>query len=287
MLVQTITSYLESIAPLSLQEDYDNCGLLVGNREAKVQGVLTCLDCTEAVIDEAIEKHCNLIIAHHPIIFKGLKSLTQKNYTERIVEKAIRNDVSIYAIHTNLDNSPIGVNKKICDRLGIKNPKILAPKIVTGKRTFGSGMIGDLKQPLKPDAFFQMLKQAMKAEAIRHTAVIKKHIAKVAVCGGSGSFLIEEAIRQNADVLITADMKYHQFFDADNKLLIVDIGHYESEQFTKELLAELLMEKFSIFAPLSAKGKKYLSVEVFRNKKGNKKIPLFISDVNTNPINYL
>lgn len=287
MLIQTITSYLESIAPLSLQEEYDNCGLLIGNPAMEVKGVLTCLDCTEAVLEEVTDKGCNLIIAHHPIIFKGLKRITGKHYTERIIEKAIRKNLAIYAMHTNLDNSPLGVNKKICDKLGIKRPKILLPKLQKGNKVFGSGMIGNLKTPMKPEAFFRFLKEVMKADLIRHTAITTRLISKVAVCGGSGSFLIDEAMRQKADVFITADIKYHQFFEADNKLIIADIGHYETEQFTKELLSELLMEKFSIFASLSVEGENTSNSKVFRNKKGKEEIPLYISDVNTNPINYL
>lgn len=271
MKIKTITSYLESIAPLSLQEDYDNSGLLIGNEEADVSGILICLDCTEAVLDEAIKKNCNLIIAHHPIIFQGLKKITGRNYVEKVVEKAIRNNISVYAIHTNLDNVSQGVNKKICDKLGLTNCKILLPKESDSKA--GSGMIGTLKTSSSEISFLGKIKKVMKAASLRHTTLLNKKVSKVAVCGGSGSFLLSEAIRQKADVFVTADFKYHQFLDAENKLLIADIGHYESEQFTKELLRDLLMKKFSIFAA--------------RFKKGERKIPLFISAINTNPINYL
>lgn len=277
MKVKTITSYLESIAPLSLQEDYDNSGLLIGNEETEVQGALICLDCTEAVLDEAIKKNCNLIISHHPIIFKGLKKITGSNYVERVVEKAIRNNISIYAIHTNLDNVSVGVNKKICDKLGLTNCKILLPSPRgegSGVRQkFGSGMIGTLAKPFTEISFLNKIKKVFKAGSLRHTQLLNKKVSKVAVCGGSGSFLLHEAMRQKADVFVTADFKYHQFFDGENKVLIADIGHYESEQFTKELLRDLLMENFSIFAP--------------RFKKGEKNIPLLLSAINTNPINYL
>jgi len=275
MKIKQITSYLETIAPLSLQEDYDNSGLLIGNEENAVSGVLICLDCTEAVLDEAIKKNCNLIIAHHPIIFKGLKKITGKNYVERVVEKAIRNNISIYAIHTNLDNVPQGVNKKICDKLGLTNCKVLLPSPKgegLGMRA-GAGMIGTLAKPATEISFLTKVKKVMKAGSLRHTQLLNRKVSKVAVCGGSGSFLLEEAIKQKADVFVTADFKYHQFFDGENKVLIADIGHYESEQFTKELLRDLLMEKFSIFAP--------------RFKKGEKNIPLLLSAINTNPINYL
>ena len=276
MKIKTITSYLESFAPLSLQEDYDNSGLIIGNEDAEVLGVLICLDCTEAVLDEAIKKNCNLIIAHHPIIFKGLKKITGRNYVERVAEKAIRNNISIYAIHTNLDNVPVGVNKKICDKLGLANCKILLPSPKgegLGVRSVGSGMIGTLSTPSTEISFLNKIKKTMKASSVRHTALLGKKVSKVAVCGGSGSFLLSEAIRQKADIFVTADFKYHQFFDAENKVLIADIGHYESEQFTKELLRDLLMEKFSIFAT--------------RLTKGEKKIPLLLTAINTNPINYL
>lgn len=281
MKIKTITSYLESIAPLSLQEEYDNSGLIIGNEESEVQGILICIDCTEAVIDEAVKKKCNLIIAHHPIIFRGLKKITGSNYVERVAEKAIRNNISIYAIHTNLDNVINGVNKKICDKLGLTNCKILAacppPEGVKGE-DFGAGMIGTLSKPSTEISFLKKIKKVFRVGtqhvvSLRHTALLGKKVTNVAVCGGSGSFLLNEAIRQKADVFITADFKYHQFFDAENKIVIADIGHYESEQFTKELLRDLLKQKFSIFAP--------------RLKKKGKNIPLLLSTIITNPINYL
>ena len=276
MKIRRITEYLESVAPLSLQEEYDNSGLLIGNEENEVAGVLLCLDCTEAVLEEAIKRNCNLIIAHHPIIFGGLKKIAGRNYVERVVEKAIRNTISIYAIHTNLDNVPNGVNKKICEKLGLEKCKILSPHprpLSSGRGESGAGMIGTLKTPMTETAFLNKVKKTMKAGSLRHTALLNKKVSKVAVCGGSGSFLLPEAIRQKADVFVTADFKYHQFFDADNKVVIADIGHYESEQFTKELLRDLLMEKFSIFAP--------------RLKKGEKGVLLLLSGINTNPIKYI
>ena len=280
MRIKQITSFLESIAPLSLQEEYDNSGLLIGNEENELSGALLCLDCTEGVLEEAIKKNCNLIIAHHPIIFNGLKKITGKNYVERVVEKAIRNNISIYAIHTNLDNVSAGVNKKICEKLGLTNCKILLPSFPLSKEgahgvagDVGAGMIGAISTPSTEISFLNKVKRVMKAGSLRHTALLGKKVSKVAVCGGSGSFLLSEAIRQKADVFVTADFKYHQFFDAENKVLIADIGHYESEQFTKELLRDLLMEKFSIFAT--------------RLNKGEKNIPLFLTAINTNPINYL
>ncbi|MBI4946590.1 MAG: Nif3-like dinuclear metal center hexameric protein [Bacteroidetes bacterium] len=275
MKIKSITSYLQSIAPLSLQEEYDNSGLIVGNEEDEVINALICIDCTEAVIDEAIKKKCNLIISHHPIIFRGLKKITGKNYVERVVLKAIRNNIAIYAIHTNLDNVIQGVNKKICDKLGLSNCKFLLPSPVTAERKAkigseargsgvrsGSGMTGVLAKPMTEVSFLNKVKKVMKSGSLRHTVLLGRKVKKVAVCGGSGSFLLEAAIASGADVFITADFKYHQFFDAENKILIADIGHYESEQFTKELLRDLLKQNFSIFAPR-------------------------LTEINTNPVNYL
>ena len=260
MKIKSITSYLESIAPLSLQEEYDNSGLIIGNEEDEVLGTLICIDCIEEVIDEAIKKKCNLIISHHPIIFGGLKKITGKDYVEKVVLKAIRNNISIYAIHTNLDNVIQGVNKKICDKLGLTNCKFLLPS-PTEKKS-GSGMIGTLVKPITEIAFLKKVKSVMEAGSVRHTSLLNKKIIKVAVCGGSGSFLLDAAIAAGAGVFVTADFKYHQFFDAENKILIADIGHYESEQFTKELLRDLLKQKFPIFAPR-------------------------LTEINTNPVNYL
>lgn len=364
MTIQQITDYLESIAPLSVQESYDNSGLLVGTKNAKLKGVLVTLDCTEEVVDEAIKNKCNLIVAHHPIIFGGLKKLNGKNYVERVVIKAIKSDVAIYAIHTNFDNVLQGVNAEIAKRIGLTNCKILAPKPSTlrklytfipvndypkvasavfaagaghignysetgfrtpGTGTFkgngktnpaigqpgvleevnemrfetifpahlqpavvsaltkahpyeevaydlvelqnthsqiGSGMIGELKVPMDEISFLKKLKKQMQTGCVRHTALRNKPIKKVALCGGAGSFLLKSAMAAEADVFVTADFKYHEFFDAENQLVIADIGHYESEQFTKDLLAKQLSEKFPIIAPL-------------------------ISKINTNPVKYL
>lgn len=353
--IKDVTEYLESIAPRSLQEDYDNCGLITGNANMPVKGVLITLDCTEAVIDEAIKESCNLIIAHHPILFKGLKRLTGQTYVERAIIKAIKSDVAIYAIHTNLDNVISGVNKKIADKIGLKNRSILLPKRntlsklvtfipkenaeqviadlheagagnignykncsfrITGEGTYmptgeakpyqgeidsleranevrvevvlpahreghvlsalrknhpyeevayylsrlentnqevGAGIIGELALPEEPLQFLTSLKNKMNVAMIRHTAVPETKIKKVAVCGGAGSFLLSTAIAKGADVFISADFKYHEFFDADGKILIADIGHYESEQFTKELINEFLKEKFHTFAIIFSK----------------------------------
>jgi dinuclear metal center YbgI/SA1388 family protein len=346
--IADITNYLETIAPLSYQESYDNAGLLVGDSKQAVIGILCTLDCTEEVVKEAIEKKCNLIIAHHPIVFSGLKRFTGRNYVEKTIIQAIKNDIAIYAIHTNLDHVLAGVNAKICQKIGLQNTKILAPKrnilkklqvfvppthtqvvldalaeagagmignysrcsfVVAGEGSFqandkanptigkanslekvtensievifaaanenkilaalrkahpyeeiayyvynlenenqevGAGMIGELEKPLEIQEFLAKLKLAMDLQVLKYTKLAEdKKIKKVAVCGGAGGFLLKNAIAAGADIFITADYKYHEFFDAEQKIRIVDIGHYESEQFTKELLVELLTPIFT------------------------------------------
>ncbi len=325
MKIKELTTYLETIAPPVYQESYDNAGLIVGDPNAEIEGVLFCLDSTEAVVAEAIGKGCNLVVAHHPIVFRGLKQLTGRNYVERTVIKAIKNDIAIYAIHTNLDNVyQQGVNAKICAKLGLENTRILAPKQVqrrlavpvapdslkiirnlllnagltevnalsqisytadgseefvrleatmpsglerkvqsilrrhdlraevfdlnTPSASVGSGMIGELPAPLSELDFLKQLKETMHAGCVRHTAILGKDVQTIAVCGGAGGFLLRDAIGQGADVFVTADYKYHEFFDADGKIVIADIGHFESEQFTIELLYEIISKKFSNFA---------------------------------------
>jgi dinuclear metal center YbgI/SA1388 family protein len=189
-----------------------------------------------------------LIVSHHPIIFKGLKKLTGHNYVERTVIKAIKNDIAIYAIHTNLDNVSEGVNKRIADKIGLVNRQILVPKVGYENQEIGSGMIGELVEPIEPMDFLLRLKNTMNTDCLRYTSLPSTKIKKVALCGGSGSFLLNDAICAGADVFISADFKYHEFFDADNNIIIADIGHYESEQFTKELLQEVLTKKFPTFA---------------------------------------
>ncbi len=345
-----IIEHLEKLAPPSLQESYDNSGLITGNPDQEIHAALLCLDSTEAILEEAIRKQCNLVIAHHPVIFKGLTSITGKSYIERVIIKAIRNNIAIYSIHTNLDNIRNGVNEAICQRLKLENTGILQPlkgqlrKLVTfvpsshadkvrdalfaagaghignysecsfssaGNGTFkggegsqpfvgetgkrhseaeerieliypawkeppvltalkgshpyeeiafdiyrlensamqvGAGMIGDLPDAMDAETFLDHLKVCMKTGLIRHTALHSKRVKKVAVCGGSGSFLLERAIQQGADVFISGDFKYHQFFDAEGKIIIADIGHFESEQFTINLLSDYLKKKFTTFA---------------------------------------
>ncbi len=350
MKVKDITNHLESLAPRAYQESYDNSGLLTGEPSQEITGVLVTLDCTEEVVHEAVDRGVNMIVAHHPIIFKGLKKLTGSNYVERTVLKAIRNNIALYAIHTNLDNVHTGVNRKIGKKIGLMNLQILLSKkdtlskLVTfiphqheeavmkalheagagqignykncsfrvegtgnfmpneratphlgqanqqesvkeiraevifpthleGKivgalrnshpyeevayylthlgnenQEVGSGMVGELEQPIEPMEFLRRLKSSMNLNTIRHTSLLGKKVKKVAICGGSGSFLLHQAISSGADFFVTADFKYHEFFDADGKITIADIGHYESEVFTKELIVEILKEKFPTFA---------------------------------------
>jgi len=261
--IHQIIQCLERIAPLHYQEKYDNAGLIVGNRWATCKRVLLCLDSTEAVVDEAIERGCSLIIAHHPIVFAGLKKITGNNYIERVIIKAIKHDIAIYAAHTNLDNVQEGVNKQICDKLGLQHCSILSPKKNTmSNEVIGAGMIGVLPQQMPTMQFLKRLKNTMQAGCVRYTRPIAPNVKTIAVCGGSGSFLLPQAIAQKADVFVTADYKYHQFFDADGRIVIADIGHYESEQYTMALFRDILTKNFNTFE-------------------------VVLTTVNTNPIKYL
>lgn len=363
MIIQDVINCLEEIAPLAYAEDFDNVGLLVGHKNTEVTGILVTLDTLETVIDEAIEKKCSLIISFHPIIFNGLKKLTGKNYVERVVMKAIKHDIAIYAIHTALDNAIQGVNDMICKQLKLTNKRILIPQSDTIKKlttyvpkneaeqlrtslfgvgagsignynhcsfnvegfgtfngnensnpvkgqkgkthteaetkisiTFpkhiesqviktlfkahsyeevayeittlenknqniGMGMVGELSEPMDERAFLTYLKTKMNTECIKHSSFLNKSIKRVAVLGGSGSFAIQAAKAADADVFITADLKYHDFFTAENYILLADIGHYESEQFTKNLLVAYLTKKITNFA-------------------------IILSNTNTNPVKY-
>jgi len=364
MEIQNLIACLEMIAPLSLQEDYDNSGLLIGNKNKAIEKALIALDITEETLSEAIENQCGLIISHHPLIFKGIKKLTGKNMVERIVIRAIQNDIAIYAIHTNLDNVQQGVNAMLGDKLGLTDLKILSSKdsglkklvtfcptehveivrdaifkagaghigkydccsyTVSGEGSFralegtnpfvgkqgeihfekeirietivpshvlsqvvtamtnahpyeevaydiyqldnkdtstGAGMIGVLQQEMTAKEFLQKVKKTLGSPAIRHSYLVEKPVKKVAICGGSGSFLIDEAYRAGADIFITGDLKYHDFFEYKNEMTVADAGHFETEQFTKELLYSILNKKFPTFA-------------------------LQISEINSNPISFL
>lgn len=350
MKLSLFIQFLESVAPPAYQEDYDNSGLIIGEGSDEITAALVSLDCTEKIVEEAIASGCNLIISHHPIVFKGLKRFNNKTYVERVVQKAIKHKIALYAIHTNLDHVPTGVNGMICQKIGLENPVILSPKKGTLKKlitfcpiansehvrdalfsagagnignyseasfnsngmgTFkpgdnthpyvgvsgnlhredetkievifsahneraillalleahpyeevaydvlsldnfdnnvGAGMIGRLPMEMDERDFLQHLKNVMECQVIRYTALRGKKISRVAVCGGAGSFLLSQAIASGADIFVTADFKYHEFFDAEEKIVIADIGHFETEQFTSDLLVKIISEKFSNFA---------------------------------------
>ncbi|WP_293893535.1 Nif3-like dinuclear metal center hexameric protein [Flavobacterium sp.] len=364
MKIKEILLILEEMAPLAYAEDFDNVGLLVGNQENVATGILVCHDALESVIDEAISKKCNLVVCFHPIIFLGLKKITGKDYVERSVLKAIKNDIAIYAVHTALDNHKDGVNKIFSDALGLINTTILVPKqnfiqklvtytvpenaeqirLALGKagagtignyancsfnsegfstyqgnehsnptignkgeltqtnevkievvfekhlqskilkalftnhvyeevayeiydlqnshQNIGLGMIGELEKPMSEVQFLAFVKDKMQCGGIRHSALLGKPIKKVAVLGGSGSFAIKNAIQANADVFLTADLKYHNFYEGENQLVLADIGHFESERFTKNYIVEFL-------------------------KKKNLNFAIIFSEENTNPVKYL
>lgn len=259
MKIQKIVDTLEQWSPTQQAEDFDNVGLIVGDVNDDLTGVIICLDTTEKIIDEALEKNCNLIISFHPIIFSGIKKLTPNSYVEKTIIKAIKNKISIYAIHTSLDNHRHGVNYMISKKLGLINSKILIPKYET--KTIGIGRIGKLKEAINENDFMDYLKSKMQTKLIRHSKFLGKKIKKVAVLGGSGAFGIESSIKQNADAYVTSDLKYHNFFEANDKIVLFDIGHYESEQFTKNLIHDYLTKKFPSFA-------------------------IVLATTNTNPVNY-
>ncbi|NNE26396.1 MAG: Nif3-like dinuclear metal center hexameric protein, partial [Saprospiraceae bacterium] len=229
MKIRDIIDYLHAIAPNHLQEAYDNSGLLVGDYNDEVKSVLVSLDVTEAVLEESEALGANLIISHHPIIFGGIKRLVDANYVQRIVKQAIQKNINLFAIHTNLDNVlHQGVNERIAQNLGLKDIDVLLPKPdATEEYRVGAGLIGALDEAMDEMAFLNFLKEKMNVNTIKYTQLIGKSVKNIALCGGSGRFLLQEAISRNADVFISSDFKYHEFFDADGKIIIADIGHYE------------------------------------------------------------
>ncbi|MGL6267139.1 MAG: Nif3-like dinuclear metal center hexameric protein [Chitinophagaceae bacterium] len=260
MQISQIINFLETIAPLSMQESYDNAGLITGSPAWDCSGAMISLDITDEVLDEALKNNCNLLIAHHPIIFKGLKRITGNEYVGRNIIRAIKNDLAIYAIHTNLDNVLEGVNGKIAEMIGLADCQALMPLSNTHPG-YGSGLTGHLSKPMDEKAFLGMVRDIFKIPVIRHSGYMHKPIQQVSLCGGAGSFLISNAIANNSAIFLTADLKYHDFFEANNRIVLADIGHFESEQFTTDLVYGILKEKFPTFAVLK-------------------------TGVNTNPINY-
>ena len=253
MRLEALLAFFEQVAPLRLQESYDNAGLITGHPEMEITGVITCLDSTEAVVKEAIDSECNVIVAHHPIIFSGLKNLTSANYIQKTIQLAIKNDIAIVAMHTNLDNVfQNGVNQRIAQRLELEDLSILKLKDPLDPE-IGSGMVGNLANPMNAMDFLNNLKEKMGVNCVKYTHLHKDKVSRIAVAGGSGGFLLNDAIDQGADVFITADYKYHEFFDANDQIIIADIGHYESEQYTIDLLSELINDNFVKFAARATK----------------------------------
>jgi len=252
-----ISKALEMWAPLDSAEDFDNVGWLYQSSNPDINGVLICHDALENVIEEAYQKNCEMIVCYHPILFNGLKRFDQTNYVARAIQKAISYNISIYAMHTALDKVIGGVSDLMAENLGLTKVSFLLPD----SKESGMGRIGYFKKPLDSKTFLERIQKTFKTPVIRHSNFTKNAIHKVAVLGGSGAFAIEEAIRQNADAYVTGDLKYHDFFKPQGQLLLADVGHFESERFTKNAIAKYLQEKFSNFA-------------------------VNLSEINTNPVGY-
>ena len=237
--IKEVLSALEQFAPLPLQESWDNAGLQVGLTEAEVSGALLCLDVTEKVVDEAVEKGCNLIVSHHPLLFRGLKMVSDQTDVQRTVRKAILHDVAVVSMHTNMDNAQDGVNWKIAEKLGLQNVRFMAPKQV-GNVVCGSGVIGELKEPTAADDFVLNVKKTFDVECAQCNELLRRPVVRVAICGGAGDFMTDEAVKDGADAFITGEMHYHQFFGYEQRIQLCVIGHYQSEQFTREIFRDVL-----------------------------------------------
>lgn len=261
MKIKEVLRALERFAPLPLQEDYDNAGLQIGLTEADVSGALLCLDVTEAVLDEAVCLGCNLIVAHHPLIFRPLKCVSDANYVQRVVMRAIQEHIAIIAMHTNLDNAPGGVNFKIAEKLGLCDARLFAVKQVAGFEG-GSGVIGELPEPMAAEAFIKQVKETFGVQCVMANELLRRPVSKVAICGGAGSFLLRDAVAEGADAFITGEMHYHDYFDHEQQIQICVIGHYQSEQYTKEIFQSIIEEQCH-------------------------GVTCHLSQVNTNPIVYL
>ena len=265
MLVKDILNCITEVAPLQWQESYDNAGLQVGDLNAEARKALICLDITEEVVDEAIAKDCNVVVSHHPLIFRGLKHLTPETYIERAVVKAIKHDIALISMHTNLDNSYLGVSHVLADKLGLKNQQILQPSAAEPE-VCGAGIVGEFEKPMEEIDFLALVADTIGSPCLRHSALTGRKIKKVALCGGSGIPFMGDALRRKADAYLTADIKYHDFFVPEGDMLLVDGGHFETEQFTKELIYGLIRKKFPTFAAEIAETKTN-SVHYFvRNK---------------------
>ena len=247
MTVKDILNCITEIAPLHWQENYDNAGLQVGDLNAQTNKALIALDVTEELLDEAIAKHCDLVISHHPLIFHGLKHITPQTFIERIIMKAVKHDIAIISMHTNLDNSYLGVSRVLAERLGLKNLHLLQPSSAEPELC-GAGMVGEFDIPMEETDFLGLVAKTIGSPCLRHSALTGRKVKKVALCGGSGSPFMQDALRCGVDVYLTADVKYHDFFVPEGRLLLVDGGHFETEQFTKQLISELIRKKFPTFA---------------------------------------
>ena len=242
MKIKEVLHALEQFAPLPLQEDYDNAGLQVGLTETDASGALLCLDVTEEVIDEAVQLGCNLIVSHHPLIFRGLKQVSDANMVQRCVMKAVKNNIAIISMHTNLDNAKGGVNFKIAEKMMLHDIQFLAPKNVMGVEG-GSGVVGMLPQPMRAADFVKMLKDTFNVACVQANQLLQRDIQRVALCGGAGAFLLDDAIAQGADAFVTGEMHYHDFFGHEQEIQICVIGHYQSEQFTNEIFKSIITER--------------------------------------------
>ena len=252
MKVSEITEILNKWMPISIAEDFDNVGLLIGDPNCRVENILITLDTTLNVVEEALEKNCNLIISYHPIIFNGLKKVTpDSGYVQKSLIKAVKNNISVYAIHTSLDNHPEGISYYLSKKIGLKNISTLIPKKIDNSTLkIGMGVKGELKKPMNEDSFFDFLKNKLNLKYLRHSSKLHKKISKVSIVVGSGSFAIKNSLDSKVDAFITSDLKYHNFFEADNKAILVDIGHYESENHIKLIIKEFLNKKLPNFTLL-------------------------------------
>ena len=239
--IKEVLSALERFAPLPLQESWDNAGLQIGLTEAEVSGALLCLDVTERIIDEAVAKGCNLVVSHHPLLFRGLKQISDQTDVQRTVWKAIRQGICVISMHTNLDNARGGVNFKIAERLGLQNVSFVAQKTVDGMEC-GSGVVGELAEPMAADDFVIHVKKQLEAESAMCNELLRRPIKKVAICGGAGDFLLNDALRAGADAFLTGEMHYHQYFGYEQQIQICVVGHYESEHFTTEIFRDVIRE---------------------------------------------
>ena len=252
--VQDIASTIEEFAPKSIQESYDNTGLQIGDPTMVVKGIMICLDVTEEILSEAIQKNCNLIISHHPLLFTGLKDITGRNNTQRIVIKAIQENIAIYSAHTNLDSAKNGVSYEIANILGLSNVCTLCPS--DKDSNIGLGAVGEI-QPMPVIEFLRLLKEKFNVKALKYSALSPQiEIKKVAICGGSGASLINDAIKTGADIYITGDIKYHDITTYCDRIIIADIGHYESELCTKMIFKRIISEKFVNFATYLSESEK-------------------------------